>query len=417
MAQRIANGLESQVQAIKAGTADPREAGWAEAERKPLTDHAHDWHSSLAARGRNTVYVDSCRDHVLRLIEMTRATKISHLNISSVQVALAELRTLPGRCGNEGLSDQSLRHHARQIKQFSKWLWRDGRVREDPLVHLTSPTIMTRKNRKALDPAIAASLITTTRTQPFRWGLTGEERSMVYATALGTGFRAGELRSLTPESFNLDSEPPTITCKAESTKNGKTAVQPIPPELAELLRPWLRGKSPGMPVFSFRSDHAARMVRQDLEAAGMEDAGDYGLHCLRHTYVTLLVKSGTGVKVCQELARHSDPRLTMNIYSHLTVHDTARGLEGLAHILPTPCVSKGRTGTDDTPVNTRPTTPTKDRLGHAYRPDRPKQVRNESTWVWLSGRDNDRTRLRDGLEPPALHPPDVASRHSRENRL
>jgi len=36
MAQRIANGLESQVHAIKTGTADPREAGWADAERKPL---------------------------------------------------------------------------------------------------------------------------------------------------------------------------------------------------------------------------------------------------------------------------------------------------------------------------------------------------------------------------------------------
>ena len=28
MAQRIANGMESQVRAIKTGTADPREAGW-----------------------------------------------------------------------------------------------------------------------------------------------------------------------------------------------------------------------------------------------------------------------------------------------------------------------------------------------------------------------------------------------------
>src|SRR5271166_535538 len=165
MAQRIANGLESQVRAIKTGTADPREAGWAEAERKPLTDHVHDWHAGLAARGRNAVYVQDSKLHVLRLIEMTRATKISHLSISTIQLALAELRSLPGRAGNVGLSDQSVRHHARQIKQFTKWLWRDGRVREDPLVHLTAPTITTRKNRKALDPEIAAGLIATTRTQ------------------------------------------------------------------------------------------------------------------------------------------------------------------------------------------------------------------------------------------------------------
>ena len=244
MAQRIANGMESQVRAIKTGTADPREAGWAEAERKPLTDHVHDWHAGLAARGRNAVYVQDSKLHVLRLIEMTRATKVSHLNILTIQLALAELRSLPGRAGNVGLSDQSVRHHARQIKQFMKWLWRDGRVREDPLVHLAAPTNLTRKTHNDLAPEAAAGLIATTRTQPFRWRLTGEDRSILYAIALGTGFRAGELRPLKPEDFNLDADPPTITCRAAYTKNRKEAVQPIRPELAELAIATWSGLSP-----------------------------------------------------------------------------------------------------------------------------------------------------------------------------
>src|SRR5262249_8038018 len=88
MAQRIANGMESQVRAIKTGTADPREAGWAEAERKPLTDHVHDWHAGLIARERNRYYADLARDRVLRLIEMTRAQRISQLALSGVQIAV-----------------------------------------------------------------------------------------------------------------------------------------------------------------------------------------------------------------------------------------------------------------------------------------------------------------------------------------
>ena len=40
------------------------------------------------------------------------------------------------------------------------------------------------------------------------------------------------------------------------------------------------------------------------------------------------------VKVAMELARHSDPKLTMNVYSHLTVHDVSQGLDGLAHTYP-----------------------------------------------------------------------------------
>jgi hypothetical protein len=114
------------------------------------------------------------------------------------------------------------------------------------------------------------------------------------------------------------------------------------------------------------------MVREDLEAAGMEDAGDYGLHCLRHTYVSMLVQSGASIKVVQTLARHHDAAMTLGIYSHVGVFDLARGLDGLAHILPTPCVSKGRTGTDDTPVISSPGRTRIDPSRHAYQPPEPK---------------------------------------------
>ena len=37
---------------------------------------------------------------------------------------------------------------------------------------------------------------------------------MAYRLALGPGFRAKELRSMTPASFDLDSSPPTVTVTA-----------------------------------------------------------------------------------------------------------------------------------------------------------------------------------------------------------
>jgi integrase len=379
MAQRIANGMESQVRAIKTGTADPREAGWAEAERKLLTDHAHDWHAGLIARERSPYYANLSRDRVLRLIEMTRAQRISQLNLSSIQIALAELRSIHGRSGNVGLSDASVNHHARAVKMFTKWLWRDGRVREDPLCHLSMGRVMTKRTRNALEPEDAACLIATTRTEPSRWGMMGEDRSILYAIALGTGFRANECRSLTPKDFDLDADQPTITCRAAYTKNHNEAVQPIRPELADLLRSWVRGKAPGKPVFEFRIDNAARMLREDLEAARVDQPEDYDFHCLRHTYVSLLVRSGVSIKVVQTLARHADPAMTLGIYTHVRVFDLARGLDGLAHVLPTPCVSKGLTGTDSTPVISRPNTPREDPSRHAFGTSNPKVVGSNPT--------------------------------------
>jgi integrase len=346
VARGIAKKLAARQVDIRAGTADPREAAWADAERRPLTDHVHDWRAYLISKGDVAKHADQSRERVKRLIESAKILRISGLTISTIQMALSDLRLIKGRKGRQQLSDSSVAHHARAVKSFSRWLWRDGRVREDALVHMGLPEVNDSIARRALEAEEAAALIATVPTLRRRAGLTGADRAIVYAVAMGTGLRLAELQSLTPESFDLDAPQPTVTCLGEHTKNGKEAIQPIRPELAEMLRPWLAGKAPGKPVFAINYDDAARTVRLDLKAAGIDSAASYDFHCLRHTYVTLLIKSGASVKVCQELARHADPKLTMNLYTHLTVHDVARGLEGLSHILPTTGVSKGLTGTD-----------------------------------------------------------------------
>jgi integrase len=339
VAQRIARELESRSAAIKAGVADPREASWVENERKPLSDHVHDWHGYMLASGDTQQHADQSRDRVLRLIESSRIMTISGLSIGAVQSALADLSLIKGRRGNPRLSPSSVRHHARAIKSFCKWLWKDGRAKEDVLVHLGLPKIGEKFERRALEPHEAEALIGTTQSLGVvRGGMTGGDRSVLYAVALGTGFRAKECRSLTAESFRLDTDPPTIVCAAEHTKNGLEAVQPIRPELAAMLRSWLHGKAHGKPVFAFRLGAAAGMVRSDLEAAGIAQSESYDFHSLRHSYVTMLIKSGASVKVCQELARHADPKLTMNIYTHLTAHDLPRSRGPCPHIAHTCCL-------------------------------------------------------------------------------
>ncbi len=58
-------------------------------------------------------------------------------------------------------------------------------------------------------------------------------------------------------------------------------------------------------------------------------------HALRATYITLLVKGGASMKATQELARHSDPSLTMNVYSRLGIHDLAGALDRLPSVTAT----------------------------------------------------------------------------------
>src|SRR5262249_35726296 len=87
------------------------------------------------------------------------------------------------------------------------------------------------------------------------------------------------------------------------------------------------------------ADDAADMMRLDLQGAGIPFSDAEGricdFHALRHSYITLLQRSGVHPKVAQELARHSDIRLTMNVYTHAHPHDLAGAVEALPSLLPT----------------------------------------------------------------------------------
>ena len=55
-------------------------------------------------------------------------------------------------------------------------------------------------------------------------------------------------------------------------------------------------------------------------------------HSNRHTFITNLSLVGVSPRDAQELARHSNIRLTMGVYSHLGLQDKARAIGKLAAV-------------------------------------------------------------------------------------
>src|SRR5262249_38989062 len=147
----------------------------------------------------------------------------------------------------------------------------------------------------------------------------------------------------TPERFDLDGDTPTVTLAARRNKSRVLKVQPVPPDLAALLRDYLRDKPAEEPLWGgtwARDGKGAEMLRLDLEAAGIPyvvEGPDGPLfadfHALRHTYLTLGGRAGIDLRTLQELAGHSTPTLTAR-YSHRRLHDLAGAVEKLPSILP-----------------------------------------------------------------------------------
>src|SRR5262249_61809826 len=122
----------------------------------------------------------------------------------------------------------------------------------------------------------------------------------------GPGFRAAAMASLTPASFDLAGEPPIVTLSARHNKSRKVKEQPLPADVAELLRSYLAGKPAGQPVWPgtwSREGDAAEMLRVDLGAAGIPytvpgpDGPLYAdFHALRHSYITALGRGGVDLR-------------------------------------------------------------------------------------------------------------------------
>src|SRR5207302_737106 len=123
---------------------------------------------------------------------------------------------------SRGAGTATVNAYLRAVKSFAAWLVRDRRTGINPLSHLSggNARLDLRHERRALDVEELRLLLDAARAsdREFR-GLAGVDRAMLYATAMGTGFRAGEMASLRPESFDLDGTTPTATVEAGFAKN------------------------------------------------------------------------------------------------------------------------------------------------------------------------------------------------------
>ncbi|MCK4871140.1 MAG: tyrosine-type recombinase/integrase [Phycisphaerales bacterium] len=337
-ALRILNKRLADTALRREGVVDVQAESIASEGRRPIRDHVADFRADLHAKGVSKKTTDLTTGRVMAIIDRLHAERIDDLSPSRVQGAIGDIR-------DEGRSLQTCLHYLRAVKQLSRWLVRDGRAIVDALAHLKGPNVATdrRHDRRALtDAEIDALMDAAESGEDWTWRtsrkadartlrLTGPARVALYRLALGTGFRVGELRSLTPASFELDGEPPAVTVEAAYSKRRRRDVQPIRRDLAETMRPWLNGAR-DEPVFPM-PDKLAVMMRADLDAAGIPYHDDSGrvadFHSLRHSYITRLIQSGASVKAAQTLARHSTPALTIGRYAHVQLHDLSAALDGL----------------------------------------------------------------------------------------
>lgn len=344
----LAEKLEEQAKLVRSGVVDPGVKTRQKAAGVAIAHLVKEWEKTIVARNKGEKHARQQADVCARVLAGAGIKTVLDIDTDAVTAAVAALTTTGRGKAPRPASARTRNHALAATKAFVRWLDATGRIREYPkawrqkgLDDRAVEAADRKRVRRALTPEEVARFLAAAEAAPDRhlYGRTrsklhavpvsGKARAFWYRVALGTGFRANELRSLTPASFDLDASPPTVTVEAGYSKNREVAVQTIAPWLAAVVRAWLAEHGTLPPLF----DKMASWVGKDLKAAGIDPkAGGtvVDFHSLRHTFITALVASGASVKTCQSLARHSTPSLTIGRYAHVERGDMLRALAGAA---------------------------------------------------------------------------------------
>jgi site-specific recombinase XerD len=354
-AQAMLAQIVQRVEREKAGLVDPTE----EDRKRPLGDHLREFESYLRNRGVSDNQVGQSLTKLRKLVAARKWRLIGDITASGALEFLGQLR-------RDGRSAQTYNNYLTAFKQFTRWLVRDRRSPIDPLMHLSRVNTQAdrRHDRRALSRDEFARLVEAARNGKRIEGISGPDRAMLYVLAAWTGFRKGELGSLTLRSLRLDDDPPTATVAACYSKRRRQDTQVLHPEVVRQLRDWLAAKrhlDPGKPLFPISGRvpggierKTSKMIERDLMAARdkwLEEAeteaergrrlnsdflchanhdGLYAdFHSLRHWFITGLARAGVSPKMAQTLARHSDIRLTLGVYTHVELADRTAAIQAL----------------------------------------------------------------------------------------
>ncbi len=287
--------------------------------------------------------------------------------------------------GQEELAPQTLNHLRGFLGRAFSAAIRSGRYPgANPVVAV--------KKRKV--PRRKPDFLRPEEVMPVLEALTPHWRPL-FATALYTGLRKGELLGLRKRDVDLDRRLLTVgrSWERDITKGGHEDVIPIAAELVPYLERALDESAtelvfPGEDGSMMRRDVGLEgVLRRALGRAGIatgwrhvcrkkgcghfERAPNAALrrcpkdgrklwpkpqvrpirfHDIRHSTASLLMMSGANPAAVQRILRHSDPRLTTEVYGHLAPEYLRAEVDRLSFGAPSPEVAQAANSTPFVPV-------------------------------------------------------------------
>ena len=285
------------------------------AAETPLRDHISAYCADLAGQQRCAEYVATVKARQTKLAVDCGWRRLIDVTAESFQTWRARQK----------LGAKTLNDYLAAMSGLCTWLQRAGLIERNPLTSVRKCETRgnERRHRRALTAEQLEAVVAV---------------SGIYRLALLTlyysGLRTGELERLEWGDVKTTGQGTFVIPRASTTKNHKSVLCPLPGWFArELIDARPQGASVGDRVFTEGRIPSIWTYRTLLKRAGIPYKDDQGKqadrHALRRTTNTHLALSDVNPQVRQEIMRHSDIRLTLDVYTDKPMLPIAEAIEKL----------------------------------------------------------------------------------------
>ncbi|EAE3728070.1 site-specific integrase [Listeria monocytogenes serotype 1/2b] len=245
----------------------------------------------------------------------------------------------------KGVSSSALEGHHRVIRSLFKYATLWGITETDVSLSVKKPTYKVPEkniyNRREIEVLID------------RIKILQKYQQLMIKLALYCGLRRGEVIGLTTKDMNYNKNTINVYraviksasegIKLDETKNKRKRIVPAPAGLMEEIKELAKEKQKNKDklgllwkgtkdldgktvilIFShddgtpFTPASVTRMFNRFLEKEENNDLTKISFHDLRHSAASFLLEQGINVKVIQNILGHSDIKVTLNTYAHIT---------------------------------------------------------------------------------------------------
>lgn len=270
-------------------------------------------------------------------------------------------------------ANRTVMKHRSKMHSFAAWLVRKKKLARNPVTNALRPKDAPKRQPRAFTADELSRIFQAARTGPLATGvvnkggrprrdgtrpgpspakltdetrdtlaLLGRERELCYRTVATLGLRRGEAKALKVYDLKLDGPAPFVRLAAfnpssgvQDVKTAKNLILPVVPTLAEELRQWVKdtGRQPGDPLFSVPT---LRTFKADMERGGVPYKDARGrtadFHSLRRSTGTMLAVANVPPKEAQSYMRHSDIRLTLQVYADAGVVGMGNAVDAMSNV-------------------------------------------------------------------------------------